>query len=224
MMNYKIIEEKNGKFVVFENGERYSVGIDKNGMEYFHVDNQYSPDLFKLFIGRVRDVYMTIRDGDGDAVATNILFEKNESVVRFLDREYGESLRKQVLAESEKFEFGYSVKFGFKDSMHGYNHVAKDLNGVLGFFDNPYDYIYFNTETEAEEAKNGWIKKAQIFTEKYNSIKKEGNEKEIEKVADDCLNAGIVSKIWYAMVRNLDWELEIVQAINPSTIPTKVNS
>lgn len=169
-MNYQFVIQNGEKRVLFENGDNHCININEDEKEYFHVPNEYVADKFGLFIGRIKDAYMTVKNGDGDAISINNLFGESHSVIRFVDRDYGENVRANTIAECEELEFGYSIKYGLRDSLHGSNYVAKTLKGVSTLL----DCIYFSTDEEAKATKKEWIGKAEDLAVKYDEIQKTG--------------------------------------------------
>jgi hypothetical protein len=223
-MNYEIYisndEKRKGKRVLFEDGTDYCVQKDEEGHEYFPVPNFKMKDVFKSFTGRIKDAIEAIRKGEGDVLSVTNLFGKSEHVYYFIDRAYGEELRKKTIEGFKNTEFGYSLKFGFLDSFSGSRFIAKD-NTILSAFDNQNDYVYFSTEKEAEEYKEKILKDAERFADNFNMIminNKNNNikiQKWFDKHYDNTISARIGGELSEDNNENNKWQLEIVQVIKP---------
>ena len=151
-MNYEIYFKNDEKYpgnrVRFENGVDYCVNTDKEGREYFPVPNIYNDMendriLKQLFVGRIKDAITTIRKGQGDVLSVSNMFGFAESVYRFVDRIYGEEMRQKTLEGWKNAEFGYSLKFGYLNSMSGSRFINKDYQ-IMSIFDDQNDYMFFN--------------------------------------------------------------------------------
>jgi hypothetical protein len=218
-MNYEIYfkndEKYPGKRVKFENGVDYCVNTDKEGREYFPIPNLYNnsendPIMKQLFVGRIKDAITAIKNGKGDILSVSNMFGSAESVYRFVDRVYGEEMRQKTIEGWKNTEFGYSLKFGYLDSMSGSRFISKDYN-ILSIFDDPNNYIFFDTEEETEKVKQEILLEANEFVNGYEKVK--DNDEECKNYLHKYYNENVFSQIGYAIISGNKWELEIVQAV-----------
>jgi hypothetical protein len=227
-MNYEIYTTEQGeKRVKFENGRTHCINQDKNGYEYFSIINTKEDNKLGLFSGRIKDAVECIREGEGDCLEVINLFGKSEHVIRFLDRKYGENLRQQSIEGWKDTEFGYSLKFGYKNSFNGSYFIKNDKTILSLWCDNPNEYIYFKTKDEAVKYKNDIINEANRFADKYNIVRlnNKNNEDKIQKWINKNYNLGKVSsRIGLDLTDSYDnendskWYLEIVQVVKPSEV------
>ena len=225
-MKYELYVKESEKYdserVKFENGEDYCVSTDKEGRKYFPIPNTYTDnpenDPFKmLFCGRIKDAIVAIREGHGDVLSIGGMFGASENVYKYVDREYGKQLRQKTIEGFKDSEFGYSIKFGYLNSMSGSRFIAKD-NKILSIFDDQSNYIFFDTIEEAENYKNKILSDAEKVKNKYLYLK---NNNYSEEIIINCLRSyeklSITKEVYFAMIKNQDgnngWILEIVQAI-----------
>ena len=223
-MKYEIYfkEDKKypGKRVKFDNGEDYCVNTDNEGKEYFPVPNIYTDDSFKLFLGCIKDALTTIREGNGDvlSIGGTPFCPGGENVYKYVDREYGEHLRQKTIEGFNNTEFGYSIKFGYLNSMSGSRFVSEN-NKILTMFDDQRNYIFFSTIEEAENYKNKVLSIAEKVKNGYLYLKNNNYPEEMRK---NCLRSyeslNIIKEVYFAMIRekkdvNNKWKIEIVQAI-----------
>ena len=111
-----------GRYAIFKDrSRRRPILVDKKGREYFDVDNwiQSNPELDDFNHGHLKeilkysfsrkpeDMITSIKRGYGDVISVKYIFGKIESVLYFLDREYGEFLRKQTIEGWQQAKFGY---------------------------------------------------------------------------------------------------------------------
>jgi DNA repair exonuclease SbcCD nuclease subunit len=219
-MNYEIYISNDVKYVncskrvKFENGTNYCVNTNKEGKEYFAIPNPYinNPEnspIKQLFVGRIKDAITAIREGQGDVLNISGMFGPAESVYRFIDRQYGEELRQKTIEGWKNTEFGYSLKFGYLNSMSGSRFINKEYQ-ILSLFEDQNSYIFFNTEEEAEQTKQEILLKAQEMFNKWKKVENTDNEKEY---LNQYFDESIYAKVWYAMSENEPYKLEVVQAI-----------
>lgn len=90
----------------------------------------------------------------------NNLFENIISVVYFLDRNYGEKMRRKSIEGWKDTEFGWSNK----NSLSGYRKLTKE-GEVISNLDNPYRYVVFDTKEEALQYIESLVEKAKILAE-----------------------------------------------------------
>jgi len=212
-----------GQRVLFENGEDYCVEIDKNGREYFPIPNPYTDYPLKLFNDRIKDAITAVREGHGDCLVVESIFGfKTDSVYRFVDREYGEYIRQQTIDGFKNTDFGYSLKFGYLNSMNSGLYISKDGKSLLSAFDNQDNYNYFNTMKEAEEYKKEIINAAQKIVDEYIKLKENGaTVEERAKYLRFRVTKDVISQIAFSIVMNKDlrnryrWYLDIAQVTKP---------
>lgn len=155
------------EFAIFEDGAKKIINEDKDGHKYFLVDNELNKadTVFKKrFYTRIHDAVTTIRNGEGDCLKANNLFENIISVVYFLDRNYGEKMRRKSIEGWKDTEFGWSVEAGNKNSLSGYRKLTKE-GEVISNLDNPYRYVVFDTKEEALQYIESLVEKAKILAE-----------------------------------------------------------
>lgn len=208
---------KESKRVKFEDGTDFFVNKTNEGMEYFPVPNniRYNPEnslLKKLFTNRIKDAVDTIKQGDGDFLIVRNLFGRTEIVYRFVDREYGENIRKQTIEGFKDAEFGYSLKFRYNKSISGYNFISKDKT-ILSVYDNQNNYIYFDTEEASENFKNEILNKANKIAEEYSTIAHD-EEKSSKYLKNMFATEDIFSEVGLAIIENKKWTIDVVQVIN----------
>lgn len=97
-------------------GKRHSIAkvqYDEHGESYINVPNLLRPNGDILtknsFIHRIGDMVQHIKNGWGDVIVTHHLIVRTQSVLWFLNRTYGESLRKQSLEGWKDTEFAWAV-------------------------------------------------------------------------------------------------------------------
>ncbi len=117
-----------GEFAIFEDGsERKPIFIDGDGHKYFKVDNELNKDchtmLAKSFSDRIKDAVDTIITGNGDVISVYNAIGEHINVFYYLDREYGESLRKKTIEGWKDTKFGYIIKYGLSGSFSGYHNI-----------------------------------------------------------------------------------------------------
>lgn len=215
-MNYEVITNEHGdKHVVYPDGVKRIVQKDENGKEYFSIPNYRSNHSFKLFRDRIKDAIETIKEGNGDVLAVRTLFgTKSESVHRYLDREYGESLRIKTIEGFKDAEFGYSLKFGYLNSMSGSRFISKDKK-IVGF-QSESEHIFFENEADANSFKLKLIAEAEEIVVKYNEVNSTKDDKKISEFVQKNYQDNIVSTLWAVMAEpseGNDWRLEVVQVI-----------
>lgn len=209
--------EKGSQRVFFEDGTNYATQEDDDGNKYFPIYNTSDKGKFRLFTDCITDAIMAIRDGHGDALKMgNIFGGITESVIRFIDREYGEKIRNKTIKGFEDTEFGYSLKFGYLNSFKGSLHVKRDYT-LLSLFDEDLStsMIYFKTEAEAQQARDSIISKANDLVKEYRENQNK-SDLEISKLFEEKWK-GIYSDVAHAILGEVEekWKLKIVQAVKP---------
>lgn len=136
----------------------HQISKDTNGYEYYNVPNIYNyRTLFEgkegvilyTFRRMPKDMLTTIREGDGDVITRGIF--GTEQVARYLDREYGESLRQQTLEgwKDTKFGWGLSISSGG----FGGNSLISSKLGVRTFF-NAKKVFSCSSKEEAQKMRD----------------------------------------------------------------------
>lgn len=116
-MKVKFVPTKDHKFVgIFVDGAHLmtrDVSTDNDGHEFIYVPNLLRPEgniVEKYsFLHRVGDMVTHIRNGWGDAINVSHLIVRTEHLYWFLDREYGEELRKKSIQGWKNTEFAWAV-------------------------------------------------------------------------------------------------------------------
>ena len=159
-------------------GRRY-IHEDKEGHKFFYVTNKVGKPFIgekhmyrSLFNGRIKDAIDTIRNGDAHTLygSKNIVnvFDSEPAPIWLLDEDLGEKYRKQTLEGFKDSVFGYSVKFGSKNSFSPGRFINKegtsicmDREDVPAFFEeeqDAYDFmmkLYNKACEEVENIRNG---------------------------------------------------------------------
>ena len=152
------------------------IKTDDNGREYYHPNNPH--DNFGLFTGKIKDAIECIRNDFGDAIKqTNLLGFNIIKVVRYIDREYGESIRQKSIEGWKDTAFVYGVKFIFINSFSDGNLIMKDETLMNPFSGDLYSNILrFDTEEEAQRFIDKVNKKAEEYYEEYAALETTGND------------------------------------------------
>ena len=151
------------------------IHTDDDGREYYYPNNPHNN--LGLFTGRIKDAIECIRNGFGDAIQQSHLLGFNmDYVVRYIDREYGESIRQQSIEDWKDTVFAYGVKFSFINSFSDGNLIMKDETLMNPFSGDLYsDILRFDTEEEAQRFIDKVNKKAEEYYEEYIALEKTGN-------------------------------------------------
>ena len=177
---------------VYVDGQRLRVYETEQGYKYFKIKNPYAPlveegdleqELAAIFSGRIGDAIKAVQEGYADAISKddNIIGNKNVRPVVFLDRTFGEACRQATLEGFKDVEFGYTVKFGNKQSMYGYSFVnTNNEKGVYG----EEQPVFFKTEQEAKTYIDNCISEAKLLAmcgeeELEKEFKKRGSVRDI---------------------------------------------
>lgn len=120
------------------------IQIDDNGREYYCPSNSH--DKFGLFTGKPKDAIECIKNGFGDGLQQSKLFGFTmEHVIRFIDREYGEEIRRKTIEGWKDVKFAYGVKFSFLNSFSGGRFVMKNET-LMGYGDDIKNILSFDDE------------------------------------------------------------------------------
>ena len=177
---------------VYVGGQRLRVYETEQGYKYFKIKNPYAPwiekgdveqELAAIFSGRLGDALKTVQEGYADALFMNdtIIGDKLVRPVVFLDRTFGEACRQKTLEGFKDVEFGYTVKFGNKQSMYGYSFV--NTNNKKGVYDDEQP-VFFKTEQKAQAYIDNCISEAKLLAmcgeeELKKEFKKRGSARDI---------------------------------------------
>lgn len=146
---------------------------DKDGREYYCPNNPY--DETGLFLGRPKDAIECIKKDLGDGFLQSHLFGMTfEDVVRFIDRDYGEEIRRKTLEGWKNAKFAYGVSFNFLNSFSGGRNVCKN-KCLYGYGDKPEDVLTFDTEQDAQSFIDDVNKKAEQYYKEYVKLPKTDN-------------------------------------------------
>ena len=113
------------KYAIFKDGApRHLIETDDEGREYFSVPNWINNDpemddfnycisikkyMKYCFAGKPKDMIESIRRGYGDVICCYQSFLRIDRVLYFLDRDYGESLRKKTIEGWKDAKFAYGL-------------------------------------------------------------------------------------------------------------------
>ena len=152
------------KYAIFKDGTpRCIIETDDEGREYFDIQNwiQSEPEMDEFnyrdslrkymkysFSGKPADMIESIRRGYGDVISVMRLFGRIESVRYFLDRDYGESLRKKTIEGWKDTKFAYGL---YCDSISVNTCGQLEYGRQNIYFDSAKDAIELATKI-AEEA------------------------------------------------------------------------
>lgn len=168
-----------GRYAIFKDGSRRKpILVNKKGQEFFIVDNWfqsdpeldefnhgYLTDIFKYsFSHKPEDMITSIRRGYGDVITARYIFGRTESVLYFLDREYGESLRKQTIEGWQQAKFGYVL---YLDSIA--------LNRNTGSSDYLRKDIFFNSYKDAIKLAERIVQDSVEIADKIQGLTYEEN-------------------------------------------------
>lgn len=162
-----------------ENGKQIDccvIQADEDGREYYCPSNPH--DKFGLFTDKPKDAIECIRNDLGDGFQqsqSKLLGFTMEHVVRFINREYGEEIRRKTL-EGWKDKFAYGVKFTYLDSFSGGRLVMKNKT-LMSWGDDTKDVLSFDSEEDAALFIKEINEKASKYCEEYRSLKETGNRK-----------------------------------------------
>lgn len=219
-MKYSEIFIKDGiEYVTDENGHEYKVFTSKdyNDEKYIELDNQLNTEdeepFNKTFTGRIKDAVETIRNGDGDVISVNqFLGIKTIDVIHFLNREFGEEIKKKSLDGWKDAKFGWIITFGSKSSTMG-AHPLTEKNEVHVIFDKIAPKV-FDTMEDAKTHMTSLLDTAKTYAKKYSDMAVDKNAGEIEKLKKDLFqelitNFGLSNIIGDITIDMLDKDLKV---------------
>lgn len=172
-----LIDNKIVKCAILENNKEWGINKrriiekDSKGKEYFTLPNTRVKSFLKSFTDRIGDAADEIINGNGDAMRHETFLGMNFiDVVYFLDREYGEEMKRKSIEGWKDTKFAWVLKIC---NCHYY--VKKD--GILTYERNDNTIETFNTEEDALKRLTELTDEAYLYIEKYK-----GRE------VDECFN------------------------------------
>ena len=157
------------KYAIFKDGApRHLIETDDEGREYFSIPNwinndpemddfnycisikKYMKYMKYCFAGKPKDMIESIRRGYGDVICCYQSFLRIDHVLYFLDRDYGESLRKKTIEGWKDAKFAYGL---YCDSISAYGLYCDDTISVntSGQLEYGRQNIYFDSVKDAIE-------------------------------------------------------------------------
>lgn len=136
------------------------IRIDEDGREFFDVPNLlHHPEERKnqFFHYRVKDAINTVQNGDGDTIAKIKPFGY-DSIIRYLDREYGEKIRSTFLEKWNGARFTHLICIGTSFPI--------GTDGNINF-DNP---LLFDTQEQAEKHLSLIAEKMKEIANSFDTI------------------------------------------------------
>ena len=164
--------EKTAK-CAFVEGKAHRIQKSKEGYEYFEIENPYvsktagttvENELARIFYNRICDAIRAVRDGYADALYAREGFFGGTSTTRpvvLIDRVKGEELRAKTLEGFKNSKFGYSIKFGSKNSMSGPMFVTE--TGLSGIFVDEDKVAFFPDYESAKTKVDEYIEAAKAL-------------------------------------------------------------
>ena len=173
-----LVDNENGhsiynKIRVYYDGKHMydeSIHVDGEGNYYYEIRNPYCEN--GSFANRPKDAIRAIKEGYGDIFVKNECFGTGmtfESVYRYIDRDYGNTVKEQTLSVFNEAKFEYAVRFGIKGSKEGIRYVNKNHHLVSA---NSEEAVSFAEESIATQYKNNAIK---VVTTEFENLKKSLN-------------------------------------------------
>ena len=156
------------KYAIFKDGApRHLIETDDEGREYFSVPNwinndpemdefnycisikKYMKYMKYCFAGKPKDMIESIRRGYGDVICCYQSFLRIDHVLYFLDRDYGESLRKKTIESWKDAKFAYGL---YCDSISAYGLYCDSISvNTCGQLEYGRQNIYFDSAKDAIE-------------------------------------------------------------------------
>jgi len=130
---------------------------------YYSIPNVRRPNNGSRFTMFPKDMIEAIRSGEGDAICSRDLFGPSFSVVRFLDRTFGEKYREKTLKGWETTKFGYAIALSISEvgiEIFGKNYTKADETEGTGL-------IPFELEEEAEVFRQEVIQECLTLAQKH---------------------------------------------------------
>lgn len=143
---------------------------DDEGREFYCPSNPN--DKHGSFTDRLEDAIEFIKNGFGDEFQQIHLFGfLLHDVVRYIDREYGESIRKNTIEGWKDVKFSYGVKFCFLESFSAGKLICKNEK-LMGYDDTINDILTFETEKEASDFIEKVNKKVEEYYKEYSNLER----------------------------------------------------
>ena len=202
---------------------------DKEGREYYRPNNLH--DKMGSFLERPKDAIDCIRNGFGDGFLQSYLFGMSlESVVRFIDREYGEEIRQKTLEGWKNAKFAFAVSFTYLNSFSGGRKVCEN-KCLYGYGDKLDDILIFNTELDAQAFIADVYKRAERYVEEYLKLPKSDDrdydqkyiyEPFFDRISEE-MESGVDSVYWRAFsgtkhekeTGEKEYAMKVVQVVLP---------
>lgn len=154
-------------YILFDNGTYKEIKKDSSGHEYYEVDNKYSCNKrFDFEIIRALDYVDT---DDGDELCFN---GTNITVRRYLDRNFGETVRNNTLKAMKDLPVQYVLLFdeGF---MGDYREFVQGYTGLMTFDNSQDAKIYIDVLARKIDAEHNVYKELgekeqEIFLSTFN--------------------------------------------------------
>lgn len=149
------------------------IETDNDGREYYCPSNPN--DNFGLFSDRPKDAIECIRNGFGDGFQQSHLFGMTiDRVVKFIDRGYGEEIRKKTIDGWKDAKFAYAIKFSYLGSFSNGCLVCKDKT-LMGYGNTQEDVMTFNKKSEAYPFIKEVNRKAKQYYKEYLKLERTEN-------------------------------------------------
>lgn len=163
-----LIDNKKVKCAILENNKEWGINKrriiekDSKGREYFTLPNRRVKSFLKSFTDRIGDAADEVINGNGDTIQINDFFiTKNIRVVYFLDRKYGEKMKRKTIEGWKHTKFTWILK----THNNFYQYIKED--GILTYDINDNAIATFNTEEDALERLSKLTDEAYSCIEKY---------------------------------------------------------
>ncbi len=165
-----------------EYGEDYCTSKDDKGELYFPVPNAFTDTAGRTYIGRIKDAYDTVLNGDGDVIQVSHLFGMTMiSVAKFVNYDYGKEMRKKFLEGWKDTQFGWGLEAGNAHSTSGFTAVCEDMatyNRYLSPEKNS-PTLYFETEIEAQAKMDEIVRICQSYIDRCKDAPDSDSQKAI---------------------------------------------
>lgn len=210
-MKVKFVPTKDHKFVeIFVDGAHLmtrDVSTDNDGHEFIYVPNllRLEGDIVEKysFLHRVGDMVTHIRNGWGDAINVSHLIVRTEHLYWFLDREYGEELRKKSIQGWKNTEFAWAVFlrnniFGDEPlNVHGETRpiLVEKTDKDASWFQTRF----YETEKEAQAFIDGVLDYLRPLAAGYRAIRDTPeNEEKLKAYYEEHLESlkGVYESVW----------------------------
>lgn len=220
LVKFELYEKEGQKRAIFEDGTDWCIHKTSEGKEFVHLPNFNDKTVFKCWGGKLKDAVESIRNGYGDVLQCGSIFGGssygNESVVYFLDREYGEEKRAEFIEGWKNTQFCFTVTMGFSSSMHGPSLLTEKYDRV-GIFGTTDKILTFNTEEEAESFIQRMTEVSEKIAKEYLSLDNEGQSAKLDSL-DSMEEGQIILNMMGNYIpeesENGKWRLNVIQFIH----------